>query len=294
MDPTKDENCEVLYLASDLPQPLPTLKEIEEAGSSYKTYLNHNKVARIGEKYVTKKGKFSTMEGWIMVYLQKMTNIALPTVYAILVDKKAERTIIVMEYIPGPTLHAAWADLEASQKEDISKQLAAHFAEMRALPSLGFFGQALPPEFGNLGKEPLPDFIFRTISGEDFGGPCETVQELGKGLADAMRANSDMNLERSKLYDRIIPKILKEGPPVFTHGDIQRQNLVLRDDGKVYILDWGLSGWFPECWEYCYAMYAAGDFETDWHAYIPKFLSEFPSELCLTLILRNIHFGGFS
>lgn len=63
MDPTKDENCEVRYLASDLPQPLPTLKEIEEAGSMYKTYLNYHQVARIGENYITKKGRALAMEG---------------------------------------------------------------------------------------------------------------------------------------------------------------------------------------------------------------------------------------
>ncbi|KAG6361934.1 hypothetical protein INS49_010163 [Diaporthe citri] len=291
MDPTKDENCDVHYLASDLPQPLPTLKEIEEAGSTYKTYLNLHQVARIGENYITKKGQALAFEGWTMLYLRKMTSIALPTVYAILTDKKAERDIIVMEYIPGPSLDN-WADLEASQKEDIAKQLAAHFSELRALPSLGVFGRALPPEYGNLKKDVLPDFMFRTVAGDEFGGPFDTVQQVGQALADVMRANSAAHAERAKLWESLIPEILKEGPPVFTHGDLQRKNIILRDDGKVFIIDWGLSGWFPECWEYCYTMYAAGEFESDWHAYIPKFLSKFPSEFCLTLVLRNVHHGS--
>lgn len=257
----------------------------------YKTYLNYHQVARIGENYITKQGRALAMEGWTMVYLRKMTSIALPTVYAILTDKKAELEIIVMEYIPGQSLDN-WADLEVSQKEDIAKQLAAHFAELRALPPLGVFGRALPSEYGNLDKGTLPDFMFRTIEGDEFGGPFNTVQQVGKALTDVMRANSDAHAERSKLYDRIIPEILKEGPPVFTHGDLQRKNIILRDDGKVFIIDWGLSGWFPECWEYGYTMFAAGDFETDWHEYIPKFLREFHSELLLTLILRNIHHGS--
>lgn len=77
---------------------------------------------------------------------------------------------------------------------------------------------------------------------------------------------------------------------MFTHGDLQLQNIVLRDDGRVSIIDWGLCGWFPACWEYCYAMYAS-QLDPDFARYIPKFLDEYAPECCLTLILRDMHHG---
>lgn len=90
MDPTKDEtcevqdlskdgNCEVHYLASDLPQPLPTLNEVQDAKGTFRT-VNNNKVTVFGENYVIKRGRFDTTEGWTMLYLKKMTSILVPNV----------------------------------------------------------------------------------------------------------------------------------------------------------------------------------------------------------------------
>lgn len=111
-DLSKDENCEVHYLASDLPQPLPTLKEVQDAKSTFRTVLNHNKVTVFGERYVIKRGRFDTVEGWTMLYLKKMTSVLVPDVYAILTDKTDGRTTIVMEYIRGRTLKEIWGNLE--------------------------------------------------------------------------------------------------------------------------------------------------------------------------------------
>lgn len=290
-DPAKDPLYEVHYVASDLPQKLPTRKAITEAKATHKAGVgSHNKVSDFVPHYTVKSGRFDTMEAWTMVYLKKMTNIAVPTVYAIFTDKETEKTIYVMERIKGHNLEDAWSSLDVHQKDDVAKQLASDFDKIRALPSLGFFGRGLPEEYGNLGKKPLDDFLFRPGL-ENFGGPFDSVGQLGKALGDSMRANSPRNLEKSKLYDRFIASILPEGPPVFTHGDIHRRNFVLRqEDGKLFIIDWGQSGWFPACWEYSYAVYAAAiAFDTDWPSYLPKFLHEYPSEACLSVILRNIH-----
>lgn len=233
------------------------------------------------------------MEGWTMLYLRKMTRIPVPTVYAILTNKKTEREIIIMEYIPYLSLDKTWSTLDVAEKEDVAKQLATYFTELRALPSPGFFGCSLPAEFGNLGKKPLPDFLF-TPHGTDegFGRPFNTIEQLGKGLGECLTNSDTTEPERREFYNRLIPMILKnESPPVFTHGDLQLRNIIRKEDGQVVIIDWGLCGWFPEWWEYCYTVYAA-DFSTDWPTYIPKFLSEFPNELCLTLILRTMWIGA--
>ncbi|KAK3940907.1 kinase-like domain-containing protein [Diplogelasinospora grovesii] len=287
-----DDSCEVHFLSEHLPEPLPTLKAIEEAKETFEPTVTSSKVTRIGEHYVVKRGRFDVMEGWTMLYLRKAaTDIAVPDVYAIFTERATKRNFIVMEYIQGTDLRAIWGGLEVSKKEDITAQLAAYFANMRALPSPGFFGRALPLEFDKLDKQPLPDFLFNTIEGVEFGGPFATVRQLGQGLVETMKANRASDPERANFYGRVVPKILAEGTPVFTHGDLQLRNIVLRHDGKVFIVDWGLSGWFPSCWEYCYAIYASS-FQDDWHAWIPKFLPESFPECLLLLILRDIYWGA--
>jgi len=42
-------------------------------------------------------------------------------------------------------------------------------------------------------------------------------------------------------------------PLVFSHGDIYLSNLILGDDGKLYMIDWQCSGFYPEWYEYACA-----------------------------------------
>lgn len=39
-------------------------------------------------------------------------------------------------------------------------------------------------------------------------------------------------------------------PLVFTHGDISMNNVRLGRDGKVWLMDWGASGFYPQWFEY--------------------------------------------
>lgn len=150
----------------------------------------------------------------------------------------------------------------------------------------------MAPEFGNLDKRPLEDILFTADEqAKGFGGPFDTVEQLGNGLGDAIKHNSALEPERRGFYNRLILRILTDGPPVFTHGDIQLRNLIRKENGQVVFNDWGLCGWFPAWWEYCVTVWVV-DFNTDWPTYIPKFLSEFPNELCLNIILRTVRIGS--
>lgn len=200
-----------------------------------------------------------------------------------------------MEYIRGQTLKEIWPKIEVPQKEDIAKQIAAQFAELCALPPLGSFGRVIPPEFGNLPKLPLVDFLFETAEGDifKFGGPFEDMGQLAKGLGESMVSKSSAGfLQRAEILASFIPKILTEGPPVFTHADIHTRSFILTGDGRVAIINWEQSGWYPACWEYSYAIYAGiQELDTDWALYIPKFLDMYASECCLTLIMRQMYIG---
>jgi hypothetical protein len=44
---------------------------------------------------------------------------------------------------------------------------------------------------------------------------------------------------------------------VFTHNDINMRNILLDDDGKIWLIDWGFSGFYPAWFEYTGMRYAA-------------------------------------
>lgn len=289
-----DSNCEIHFLSTQLPEPLPTLETIGKAKETFPPTVNRNKVVRVGEHYVVKYGRQVDIlkEGWTMHYLQKTTSVAIPEVYAIFTDKTAQHYYVIMEYIKGPDMRTIWGDLEISEKEDITAQLAAYFTELHALPSPGFFGCSLPSGFGSLDKKTLPDFLFNAVEGPGYGGPYENIQELRQGLVKALRAAQAEETERANFFEHILPQIMVEDGPVFSHGDLQLRNIILRDDGKVILIDWAMSGWYPSCWDYAYTMFAA-QFQSDWHAWVPKFLPEYPSEYLLLGILRDTHFGSY-
>ena len=50
---------------------------------------------------------------------------------------------------------------------------------------------------------------------------------------------------------------------VFTHADFRPDNIVVKDGHVTGIIDWEMSGWYPEHWEFVKAFYLV-DWRTDW------------------------------
>ncbi|KAL3458745.1 hypothetical protein BJX64DRAFT_279657 [Aspergillus heterothallicus] len=57
------------------------------------------------------------------------------------------------------------------------------------------------------------------------------------------------------------------------------------------ILDWEMSGWYPEYWEYVKALHtiASGDGFDDWYAYLPPSIGVWPKEHAVDLMLSRWH-----
>jgi hypothetical protein len=81
---------------------------------------------------------------------------------------------------------------------------------------------------------------------------------------------------RNKLYDN--------QQICFTHGDINRTNIIVSppSDGPVRIcaiIDWHQSGWYPANWEYCKARWQTLDSDLcGWHYYLSEFLERWPTQ----------------
>ena len=63
-------------------------------------------------------------------------------------------------------------------------------------------------------------------------------------------------------------------------------NILVRNDRVVGLLDWELSGWYPDYWEYTSAWLGSVS-RTEWRELIPKFLDRFPEELGMEGICRR-------
>ncbi|RJE22420.1 Phosphotransferase enzyme family [Aspergillus sclerotialis] len=64
---------------------------------------------------------------------------------------------------------------------------------------------------------------------------------------------------------------LKGHKIVFTHGDLHPSNIIVKDDGTVVLLDWGLSGFWPEYWEFYRAMFSPG-WRASWDRMVEMFI----------------------
>lgn len=79
-------------------------------------------------------------------------------------------------------------------------------------------------------------------------------------------------------------------PPVFTHADLNPFNILIRGDRVVGLVDWEISGWYPNYWEYTSAWLGSAT-RTGWRKCIDEFLEPFPDELKMETI-RQKWWGG--
>ncbi|KAI6815630.1 hypothetical protein KC315_g7744 [Hortaea werneckii] len=96
---------------------------------------------------------------------------------------------------------------------------------------------------------------------------------------------------RAEYYRQCLPKILCRCDSLFTHGNLQRKNVMVeKDQGgsewKVTILDWEFSGWYPSYWEYSMAFCALGKWDNDWYLHLRRVLEPADSEAAWVKLIR--------
>lgn len=266
-----------------LPAPLPRVANI--LASKRIISRAQSTVVHINNHYLVKYGpKTRLQEGQNMLFVRQATNIPVPTVYALFHDKPSGYNFIVQEYISGQDVKECWSSLNGDEKEAIVGQLRRYLDILRnlQLPAPGYFG--------GVWRQPILDFL---LSGAmDAGshpdeGPCDTEQEwvdimLRVALGAGTSTRPPTYLDWLK---HIFHSFFRGHDSVFTHGDLTRGNIRLRDDGMVVLIDWQYSGWYPSYWEYCLALLYDPQ-EDDWSSWVPRFLDEHVAELGWMLHFR--------
>ncbi|KAJ9643391.1 hypothetical protein H2199_004070 [Coniosporium tulheliwenetii] len=142
--------------------------------------------------------------------------------------------------------------------------------------------------------------IMERIIADTISGPFETEAGLNDAMIEKYIFN---NLPRNKadFYRRAFQTVLRDHPPVFTHGDFQRKNVMLRQmhrssgreseqqecEHEPVIIDWESAGWYPSYWEYPRALFVCGGWKDDWSLYVDKILDPYLHEWAWVAMLLN-------
>ncbi|KAI0521259.1 kinase-like domain-containing protein [Xylaria bambusicola] len=276
---------------SELPERLPSVQEIEDSPHVLKK-LWSERVVRVGQHYVAKYGEITRpIEGENMIFAREHLKSVVPRLFAIYQRPRRRKrepaiTYLIMEYIDGPPLSEVWDTMGEPERIRVVDSLHGTLQIIRNIP---------PPDyFGGLGMAKFNDDIF---SDEDDPpeagyGPFKTESELINALVSRYRSKAGDRLRHAAdYYQRVLPHVLQgSGKPVFTHGDLQPKNIMIGTRGKVMIIDWEASGWYPIWWEYATTM-DASNLKDDWHNYVPRCMSEFPNHFAwFNMLYREMWF----
>ncbi|KJZ70457.1 hypothetical protein HIM_10159 [Hirsutella minnesotensis 3608] len=271
---------------SRLPIPLPSPQDIERSGVVLHEYTGR-RVVRFSNYFVIKYGlNVSLTEGENMLFVRQTQSFPAPEVFALFSVESADGrrvNYIIMENVVGDRLDVIWPRLGSAEKGRIAHQLRLQIDTLRSLPAPGYFGC--------IGRRPFEESMFWTAPDDDLddgtvNGPFDTESKLNDALVQKYLYSSGLD-HKAEYYRRVLPLVLGGHSIVFTHGDLQRKNIILKENGEPVVIDWETAGWYPAYWEYTSAMFACGSWEDDWHEYVSQILTEYPNEYAWFEMLRR-------
>ncbi|KAL1868360.1 hypothetical protein Plec18167_008285 [Paecilomyces lecythidis] len=265
---------------------LPTITEIEAATEIISTPDTSAKVIRVNEHFAVKMGHgVPLIEAENMRFLATNSKVPVPKVHAAFRDPDKNKTYIIMEYHPGDTLQKLLPSLNQVEKATISKLVKDAITELRSIPPPGYFGM--------LNRQPYPDGVFWTEGlNPIISGPFATQRDMNVAIRERLRqTESDQYI---RLLRNMINQTLSNHRIVFTHGDLQRKNIMVERTGdcdgcpefEVTLLDWESAGWYPGFWEFCNATIACR-FKPDWLELVPDILEQYSVEVLMMQVVYS-------
>lgn len=170
-----------------------------------------------------------------MKFVFDNTTIPTPKVHLVLPDPVVyDLAYVVMDYIHGHRLDHIWPQLSIWSKLRVAWILRSYIRQLRSIT------RGSSPVPGPLGPYPRP-YPEGTIDPLRQRGPFSDATEL-----TAFLNSRSTSIRRVS----IPPEYENPEPLVFTHADLNMRNIILDDDGRVWLIDWGWSGFYPRSWEF--------------------------------------------
>lgn len=269
---------------------IPSIPQIKAASNVISPPDASAKVVRVNEKFAVKFGtSVSISEAETMRYIAAKSTVPLPQVHATFSEPESGLNFIVMDYLEGVSLQTLLPSLDLEEKLEISTQLKAIMDQLRQIKEPGYLG--------SIDHKPLVDGVFWTPDNDrSVSGPFLNESELNKGILRRLRQTEEE--AHIRFLGSIMSTTLQNHRTVFTHGDLQPKNIIvdrIRDSNigtssfKISIIDWEVSGWYPEYWEFCNAT-ITGRLRADWLDMARSILTPYPNEYLMMHIIRGILF----
>ncbi|KAH9215636.1 kinase-like domain-containing protein [Leptodontidium sp. 2 PMI_412] len=233
----------------------------------------HGPVLMLSKSLCIKLGTLKLpAEAATMQLIAKHTLIPVPRVYCAFERKGCK--YILMERVQGHILRENWLERSAESKEKVLAQIKNMADQMRQIPCPS--GQGI----SNVAGRPLFD---GRLPGGSYHGPFDTVLDFHKYLREGYEGGNSNVPEANRLVERHNQSSSK---PIFTHGDLNTMNIIVRGDEVVGIIDWETAGWWPEYWEYTSAWHV-NPYDEFWRAEVDKFLEPREEELEMERVRRK-------
>ncbi|KAK2877199.1 hypothetical protein FQN49_001349 [Arthroderma sp. PD_2] len=205
--------------------------------------------------YVLKFGSaVRPCEEQAMRLVSQHTSIPIPRV----VNSKMESNFgqIVMTIIPGAPLDRSWMSLDEKTRLRLCRETWTLLTQLRDIP-----------------RPPACEGLFQCMADGSTSDDA-LLQDLDQPPHKHIYTDDGL---RARLYERYLhfngrrykdslPDMLpRSSESVFTHADIAPRNIMVNEKHEITgILDWELSGWYPDYWEYSQIMRHANKVTTDW------------------------------
>jgi hypothetical protein len=196
------------------------------------------------------------VEASMIEFVRTRTTIPIPRVRRRFSDEEGS-SIIVMDYIQGEPLDHVWPSLSLWSRLWVAMTLRRYIRQLRQINS------SVPG--------PLADSPERCC-GLVFGGERGPFPDYTSLSAFY---NSRLDIVKDKNYphpaDPNTEPFDDSRPLVFAHQDLTMRNIIYGRDGRIWLVDWGLSGFYPWWFEYVSTVYAAERDRTpdSWNCLIP-------------------------
>ncbi|PIG79348.1 hypothetical protein AARAC_009108 [Aspergillus arachidicola] len=205
--------------------------------------------------------------------VSKHTTLAVPKLLSAYI---LDGTGYIMSYEHGTSFQQYWDNASETEHERILAQPTNYVQQMRAIER-NFIG--------GLDRSPCRDGVFEGGYGDHTlysYGPYEPEESFNEGMVQALRDqlpakllesenDPESNFWASEYILQQTVRGLKGHKIVFIHGDLHDGNMLVRSDGTVVLLDWGLSGFWPEYWEFYRAMFNR-PWRTSWDRMVERFI----------------------
>ncbi|KAI6097842.1 kinase-like domain-containing protein [Pisolithus sp. B1] len=149
--------------------------------------------------------------------------------------------LIIMDYIEGQTLAQVWPTFSVWRKLSVAFTLRRYVRQLRRLEAPPM---TPPAPLSAQGPRMCESPVFGQV--RSCRGPFSSYSELSTFFNERYKVGLDVKVvpgdhpSRKKKFDDSEPLVL-------THQDLNLRNIILGDDGRLWIIDWGWSGYYS-CW----------------------------------------------